>query len=64
MLNNYDKDLNITQIEKQFQLIIEQRNENSIKNILPFNPCRVLSSTDRKQINASYIHVSELLINF
>jgi len=77
MLNYYDKDSNLTGIEKQFQLIITQMKdcqvttgemrENLVKNrtqaILPFEPCRVLLSTDKKQagggyINASYIHVS------
>jgi protein tyrosine phosphatase len=78
MLDYFDKDSNLTRLDKQFQLIILQNKindyqlsfgqmeENLPKNrtqaILPFNPCRVLLSTERKQtggeyINASYIHV-------
>ena len=69
--DDYNKDSNLILIEKQFQLIIQQTNtydfqllteENSTKNrtvdILPVNPCRVLLSSDREYINASYVHVS------
>ncbi|CAF3467601.1 unnamed protein product [Rotaria sp. Silwood1] len=73
-LNTYDKDSNLTRIEKQFQLIIEQikakhqqvsvghLEENLAKNrtqaILPLNLCRVILSTDRKQTGGSYINAS------
>ena len=68
---NFDNYQNLMSIEKQFQLISSQTNtydfqlfteENATKNrtldILPYNPCRVILSTDRKYINASYLHVS------
>ena len=79
MLDYFDNDSNLTRLDKQFQLIIApsklndmqlsfgQMEENVAKNrtqaIIPFNPCRVVLSTERKQtddeyINASYIHVS------
>ncbi|CAF2523110.1 unnamed protein product [Rotaria sp. Silwood2] len=73
-LNSYDKDSNITRIEKQFQLIIEQiktnhhqlsvgyMEENLAKNrtqaIIPLNSCRVLLSTDRRRTNEDYINAS------
>jgi protein tyrosine phosphatase len=78
MLDYFDKDSNLTRLDKQFQLItlqnkindyqlsFGQMEENIAKNrtqaILPFNSCRVILATDRKQaggeyINASYIHV-------
>ena len=78
MLDYFDKDSSLTRLDKQFQLITSQNKindyqlsfgqmeENLGKNrtqaILPFNPCRVILSTERKQageeyINASYIHV-------
>lgn len=78
MLDYFDKDSSSTRLDKQFQLITSQNKtndyqlsfgqmeENLGKNrtqaILPFNPCRVILSTERRQtgeeyINASYIHV-------
>ncbi|UJR31355.1 hypothetical protein I4U23_018851 [Adineta vaga] len=77
MLDYFDKDSNLTRLDKQFQLILSQTktndyqqtvgqmeenlNKNRTQAILPFNPCRVLLSTERKQtggeyINASYMH--------
>ncbi|CAF4340031.1 unnamed protein product, partial [Adineta steineri] len=73
MLNYYDKTLNLTRIEKQFQLIIEKSNnnnqliigqmkENLAKNrtqaILPLDSCRVLLSTDKKPKDGGYINAS------
>ncbi|CAF0933103.1 unnamed protein product [Rotaria sordida] len=73
-LNIYDNDFNLTRIEKQFQLIIEQiktynhqlsighMEENLAKNrtqaILPLNSCCVLLSTDRKKPDRNYINAS------
>ncbi|CAF0768873.1 unnamed protein product, partial [Rotaria sordida] len=77
MLDYFDKDSNLTRLDKQFQLVILQNKindyqlssgqmeENLSKNrtqaILPYNPCRIILSTDRKPaggeyINASYMH--------
>ncbi|CAF5205855.1 unnamed protein product, partial [Rotaria magnacalcarata] len=78
MLDYFEKDSNVTRLDKQFQLVtlqnkvndfqlsFGQMDENLSKNrtqaILPYNPCRVILSTERKQsdveyINASYMHV-------
>ncbi|CAF3333766.1 unnamed protein product [Rotaria socialis] len=77
MLDYFDKDSNLTRLDKQFQLVtlqnkvndfqlsFGQMDENLSKNrtqaILPYNPCRVILSTERKQsdveyINATYMH--------
>jgi receptor-type tyrosine-protein phosphatase gamma len=72
-LDYFDIDSNLTHLDRQFQLIttqikpneyqlsVGQMKENIIKNrtqaILPFNPCRVILSTNEDYINASYIHV-------
>jgi protein tyrosine phosphatase len=77
MLNYYDKDSNLTGIEKQFQLIITQMKdcqvtagemrENLVKNrtqaILPFEPCRVSLSTDTKQAGGGYINASYIHVS-
>ncbi|CAF4178222.1 unnamed protein product, partial [Rotaria sordida] len=78
-LNIYDNDFNLTRIEKQFQLIIEQiktynhqlsighMEENLAKNrtqaILPLNSCCVLLSTDRKKPDRNYINASYIHVS-
>ncbi|CAF1307408.1 unnamed protein product [Adineta steineri] len=65
MLDYFDKDSNLTRLDKQFQLVVLQNKtndyqlsfgqmeENLGKNrtqaIVPFNPCRVILAADRKQ---------------
>lgn len=79
MLDYFDKDSNLTRLDKQFQLVTAQNkvneyqqtcgqmDENLSKNrtqaILPYNPCRVILSTERKQSGADYINASYLHVN-
>ncbi|CAF1595292.1 unnamed protein product [Adineta ricciae] len=73
MLNYYDKTLNLTRIEKQFQLISTQTNEqqltvgrmkenlskNRTQAILPIDSCRVtLPTADKRQKDGGYINAS------
>jgi protein tyrosine phosphatase len=53
----------INDYQLSFGQMEENLNKNRTQAILPFNPCRVILSTERKQaggeyINASYMHVS------
>lgn len=79
MLDYFDKDSNLTRLDKQFQLIVNanktfnhqfsfgQMEENLGKNrtqaILPLNSCRVILSNDRKQAGGEYINASYIHVN-
>ena len=79
MLDYFDNDSNLTRLDKQYQLILtsskvndyqwsvgqleENFNKNRTQAILPYNPCRVLLSTERKTANGEYINASYFHVN-